>query len=64
MNPEVIYSLYGESVVWKNMMRKVKVLENSLMIIDGHLIKLPKTGIIEDHKHKWLKKIFAGSLCV
>lgn len=50
VNPEVISSLSGEAALWKYDEEGEK-LENSVMAIDGHLIKFPKSGIIENHKH-------------
>lgn len=45
------------------MMRKVNVLEKFLMTIDARLVKFPKSEIIENHKLKWLEKIFDSSPC-
>lgn len=51
MNSEVVFLLPWRGGSMKNMMINLKLFENSLRAIDGHLIKAPKFGITEDHKY-------------
>lgn len=62
MSPEVISSLSGEAA-FENYDEKV---ERAWKVLDDHwctFSKFPKSEIIENHKLKWLEKIFDSSLC-